>query len=78
LSASWWIISLASVLYRTTYSLYLALAVKISDYERHVTIAKTANIPGKVTDATYCPHSKNELTLLSESKNWKYLLTPYL
>jgi hypothetical protein len=32
-------------------------------------LATTAKIPGKVADATSCPHSKNELMLLSEYKN---------
>jgi hypothetical protein len=41
----------------------------MSDYQRHASVAKTAEIHGKVAKAAFCTHSKKELKSLYECKN---------
>jgi hypothetical protein len=38
-------------------------------YQKHAAVDKTAKIPGNISNATSCPHNKNELMLLSDYKN---------
>jgi hypothetical protein len=54
---------------RPTFKFIACIYCQILDYQRHAAVAKTAKILGKVADATFYQHSKNELMLLSECKN---------